>query len=211
MEFDAYKQYWKDQPEELKEILDEARDRVATLNSIIDEFERSPNERRSEIMDMAFGDLGAVLFEITPPCKRKDHRVITEKYRPDDKIYRCADGSIKMLRAMITNKAIDDDVQDFLGLYRTDLWKVSVEAFAMIEDPAIVALSADQLVMMRKAKLIDPLSEIEEKLINHPGLFDLTPGQLRKSVGGKLKGRAWVDFVTRTRALAIALGQRGTT
>lgn len=211
-EYDLYENHWQeDNRAKLDKLHEEAEARLFMLHGILDEFCEKPNARRYDLIETAFVSLGEVLMNFDPPATRKEYKIITDDFRPHEKIYRCSNGGIRTLpqHHKSYRGAIDDSVQDLLNLHRIEIWRLDATDLANVDDPEMIALSPEQLTLMRKVRLLDPLSILEEKLLHNPKLFAESPATLRRSVKTSLKGKEWADVVTRARALAIGLNERG--
>lgn len=214
MEFDIYKEHWQvpENREQLDRLVDEAKSRLSMIQQLVDEFSQSPSEGTADIIAPIFSALADILIQLDPPSTKNGYKIPSDSFRPHEKIYRSSDGGFKILPSTVKKMgggAIDDSVQDLLNLHRTELWELDATVFAGVDGADSLALSPEQLAIMRKVKLVDPLTSIEEQLLRNPGLFDKSPAHLKRSVKTKLKGKAWAAVVNRVRALAIGLSQRG--
>ena len=216
MTHDPIAHYWQspENQKSLESLKKETYDVLTLVCEGVRMWFENPSERRVDALDDLVKVFMGCLCETLPPGYRDEVTVVPPDFKPGLLLYRTQSGSIDPFKMPVSysRAAVEDDVQSLVALDRNDLWGASLESLANTDDPNKVGLSQEQLTVIKKSRLLERLSELEGKLVNHKDLFTdsfetIAATFVDAMPGGTIK--QWSKVVTRCRAICIGLSQRG--
>ena len=213
---DRIAEHWEHNSKDWTTLRGDIKVAINALNYSVSALMDEPSVKKANLTEMLFCELGAILDSVDPDpdtIKEGGLYVPLDDHQKGIALYKAPTGALEPLKAMKGYKsfAIGDEEQRLLCMDRVELWHCPVKSLHDHKDGGKLILSEEQLELIKKCRLLSPVSCVEEQLLSDPQLFtdDVETIAKRHHKGnGTHKTEYWIKTVARARALYVGLKYR---